>query len=228
MQIFLGTREALLDTEPGERFLTVSDAEVLGRLSGVLEEFYSTLVVVHDPDDVDWTMPVVSVGGGNSNRVFQNVDISEYPEFRFDSNDHYTIVNRDGSQRSSSIEPALNQKSTSYAIVGRYSVRSANLTSDLIVIAGAYGPSTLRALVYLLEKKNLQEIFESAEEATSFQALIRVVHHEEGVYSAELSSVQALESLDKRLLVEAQPRVDVPRSTAEAAKRGLDSPQSTD
>jgi hypothetical protein len=226
VQIFLGTRSALLGNEPNERFLTVSDAEVLGRLSSVFEEFFDSIEVIHDASDIDWAKPVVSIGGGNSNRIFQNIDISDYPEFRFDSADHYTIVNRDGSQRSTSVEPHPGEMSSSYAIVGRFGVRSGEVKSDLIVIAGAFGPSTLRALVHVLEKRNLREIFDAVGDSTSFQTLLRVVHHDDGHFTTELSSLTELESLQRRIILAAEPRDDVPEATAAAARAGDESPQS--
>lgn len=225
VQLHLGSRTNLLPNEKEERFLTVSDAEVLGRVSGVLEEFFAEILLVHHADEIDWTKPVVSVGGGNINQVFQNIDISSFPEFRFDSQDHYTITNRDGSQRSTSKPPTSGEVSSSYGIIGRYGVKADGFRTELITIAGAYGPSTLRSLVHVLDKRNLREIFDDAESATSFQALIRVVCHEDSQYTTELSSIQALESLDKSLIVEAQPRPDVPRETANAARNRLPAPQ---
>lgn len=198
-QLFVGARRGLVADELYEGFFSASDAEVIGKLTAELEEYFKKVVLVYDLDKLDWDQAVISVGGPVTNLLFRRLNASRASEYRFAADDR-TLINVDGTQHFDNALLDNSGPSVSHALIAKHIVRSDRSRTSLVSIAGTYGPATLEAARHLSDSDNLKQLHLVAHGEDNLQAVLRIVSDDEG-NSSSLSTSIAVDSVDRRGLI---------------------------
>jgi hypothetical protein len=177
-----------------EGMVNVMDALTLGQLRVFLQKHFADVQVTTSADQIDWSCPVVSVGGPLANALTstlgQNLPLW-FEGLPHRSGDLRGIGAKDGGEMYRSSFNADGSLAADVGFVAR--LRSPKNTKiPIIVVAGNYGAGTQGAFKLLTDLGGLRELRAAVGSHDAFQALVRTTVDKGFPVSVRVKTVHGL------------------------------------
>ena len=200
INLYCGRREEQLLLNEGEvePLINLQDALSMAELKSFLDQFYSEVIIVFEEAGIDWTYPVISLGGPLVNSLTKQVGEQNllplwFLDLPYTKDSKRSIGDKN---RTEVFKSAFNgdELISDVGLVARMKYPKFPQTY-LFVLASNYGTGTHGIIKYLTSTKKLDELHSMCKKnnSTYFQAIIQTYTSRNRIVDAERLRFKKLE-----------------------------------